>query len=428
MSKRPSATNNDPGYLYNQKRLLQLFFLSSAFCGAMLTWMVWDDFDRPWKDEQRSEFVWQAERLGLEQSILKARTKDLRAKIGTATSAGEAKIEALEEKLDAKQDELKKVQGAWYAADRDFKKQKQFTGEARYFAGHAHSDEERARWQKKLEAEIDEEARLFTALQVATRRRGALQDEVKAITSLSDESVDAVFEEEDEAELRRRELGRLKLLERGIKQKSGYNPLREIPLLDFLAPPTKVEQVVLQQVTDDYEFAAPKKVDRCATCHIGSIRLGLDAALFPVEILEMDDGSPEKVAKFEEAVYRFVSGIVAGVWPKAGKGPFLHERNRLRDVEIHNETLGILFGDDYDSDEGLIEADEKTGVKFWKRWTKTDDGEWVAATKKGEGTSIADEYLKLLVRMRGRRRWAARSVTPAAAGPRTSATRGTPRR
>ena len=106
---------------------------------------------------------------------------------------------------------------------------------------------------------------------------------MKAITGISDASVDAVFEEEDEAELRRRELGRLKLLERGIKQKSGYNPLREIPLLDFLAPPTKVEQVVLQQVTDDYEFAAPKKVDRCATCHISSIRLGLDAALFPVD-------------------------------------------------------------------------------------------------------------------------------------------------
>ena len=60
MSKRPSATYNDPGYFYNQKRLLKLFTFSAIAMLAGILTMIWVDFDRPWKDVQRGNMKWEA--------------------------------------------------------------------------------------------------------------------------------------------------------------------------------------------------------------------------------------------------------------------------------------------------------------------------------------------------------------------------------
>jgi len=76
---------------------------------------------------------------------------------------------------------------------------------------------------------------------------------------------------------------RLDIVQGNIQKKRAYSPLREIPLLDFLAAPVSVKQIVLKDLVDNYEFSTPKKVDRCATCHILSTELGYDAERWPVE-------------------------------------------------------------------------------------------------------------------------------------------------
>ena len=43
--------------------------------------------------------------------------------------------------------------------------------------------------------------------------------------------------------------------------------LGTLPFIDFLDPTLKIEQIVVEQVTDDRYFQHVPKVDRCITCH-----------------------------------------------------------------------------------------------------------------------------------------------------------------
>lgn len=53
------------------------------------------------------------------------------------------------------------------------------------------------------------------------------------------------------------------------------------PLVDFIGPTIKVEQEVVDKLTDDYFFAQVGKVDRCTTCHLGISKSGFEAAEQP---------------------------------------------------------------------------------------------------------------------------------------------------
>ena len=81
MSKRPSSTYNDPGYFYDQRRLLKIFLFGSLALVAGILAMIWADFDRPWKEEQRDHREWEASRMALEDWILKTQTQNLRRKL-----------------------------------------------------------------------------------------------------------------------------------------------------------------------------------------------------------------------------------------------------------------------------------------------------------------------------------------------------------
>ncbi len=197
-------------------------------------------------------------------------------------------------------------------------------------------------------------------------------------------------------------LKRMQILAAGIAKKKGYNPLREIPMLDFMAPPTKVEQIVLDNLVDDYEFATPNKVDRCGTCHISAMKTGFEREKWPIQILDKNFPQDEKPRVFEEAVYRFTFDLLSAVWSKVKPGEkYPLEKSLMRDLEIHHATLGLLFKeyDDEDGEIGVREEGEgaaKKVLKNWRRWKRNGD-EW---TESDDGTSIAEYYLALLKRMR----------------------------
>ena len=45
--------------------------------------------------------------------------------------------------------------------------------------------------------------------------------------------------------------------------------VRDLPILDFLDPYYKVNQIVVADVKYDVNFAAVPVVDRCTSCHLG---------------------------------------------------------------------------------------------------------------------------------------------------------------
>lgn len=377
MSKRPSATYNDPGYFYNQKRLLKLFTFSAIAMLAGILGMIWVDFDRPWKDIQRDNMKWEARKMATESFILETRAQKERGRLENERAKAAKKVAAADAELDQLEKDIDEARGAFYLADMNYKEQKQYTIQAEYQIHEAKDPVALAYWRRKYDEAVSTENRLFDARHLADQKLKTLGNRRKEILKVLNDVAD-----ERRAD---RDLRRLDLLAANIEKKRSYSPLREIPLLDFLAPPTKIEQVVLDHLVDDYEFARPKKVDRCATCHVGSFRLGFSKAKFP---------SPDELtpAKFEEAVYRFVFDAIDAVTPPVKEKDHVADREKLRKVEIHHQTLEMMFRD-YDREYGTIGIDDKK-QKIWKQWARNKKGKWVAV-KKG-GKSIANYFLTVL--------------------------------
>ena len=51
---------------------------------------------------------------------------------------------------------------------------------------------------------------------------------------------------------------------------------RDAPLLDFMAPTLKVQQVITPNIVDDVNFTRVPKMDRCMTCHLAIDRAGYE--------------------------------------------------------------------------------------------------------------------------------------------------------
>ena len=48
------------------------------------------------------------------------------------------------------------------------------------------------------------------------------------------------------------------------------------PLLDFMAPTIKIQQLILPNIVDDVNFKTVPKMDRCMTCHLSIDRKGYE--------------------------------------------------------------------------------------------------------------------------------------------------------
>ncbi|MFI5402268.1 MAG: c-type cytochrome [Planctomycetota bacterium] len=390
MTKRPSSIHNDPGYFYNRKLLLRIFTFSSLLFVVGITWWIWVDFDRAWKHDQKKELLWEADRFRLERLVLDNLAQADDAKYAKELAEAERKVEARTAEIAEIDGKLKDANGAFYLADMKYKEQKQYTSEAEYWVQEASSRAELADWWHKLRSYRDDEDRKRDAREMADANLQMLLDRKKAAQA----EVDAV-----RTEMRKNpDLKRLEIVRQNIQKKKGYNPAREIPLLDFLAPPVKVKQIVLDNLVDNYEFSTPKKVDRCATCHILSSEVGYDAARWPIEAI----GDPKNPKAFEDGVYRFVFAVFDGVDPDkpAVNAPFRRELDLIRKARLHALTLDFLFEME-DADAGEIKTEKDANgsvVKVWKKYLRDPKtGHWTVDPK---GDSIAGYYRRALSTMK----------------------------
>lgn len=385
MTKRPSSIHNDPGYFYDRKLLLRIFTFSSLLFVVGITWWIWVDFDRAWKHDQRHERRWEAGRFEVESFVLENLAQADETKYAKALAEAEQQVAARKAEIDAIDAKLKDANGAFYLADMKYKEQKQYTSEAEYWVQEAASRGELADWWYQLRFNRDDEDRKRDAREMADDNLKMLLDRKKALQA---------EEEAVRAEMRKNpDLKRLEIVRGNIRKKKSYNPAREIPLLDFLAPPVKVKQIVLDNLVDNYEFSMPKKVDRCATCHILSTEVGYDAARWPVEAIDAKDPK-----SFEEGVYRFVYAILDSVDPDkpALNDPFRRELDLQRKARLHAETLDFMFDMD-DEDTGEIEID-KAKNKVWKKYARDPQTGLWKVDPAGQG--VANYYVTWLKRMK----------------------------
>lgn len=257
------SENKEPGMAYSMPKLHKIMAILSFVFFVTVMWVFLDDYIRPWKAVQVEAL--QIQRRHTEEAIKLAqkeidptKLKELEAKL----AKGQEIVASRNSEIEVAQKELTKVLA-------QLKKQNidngVFNGDStamnfQYENALAHGDHKTAEKKLKKLQEIKK------AFDLGKDNLKALQTKEKEILAkLSDLQTEVLSTEKEMKEI----TGKLELLELAKKQ-TGFSfvfALRNMPFLDFLDPTIKIQQIVLDNVTDDRYFRQVPKVDRCITCH-----------------------------------------------------------------------------------------------------------------------------------------------------------------
>lgn len=334
-------------YFYNMKRLYQVLAISSLILVVCLVWMVIHDWNREWKVLQREFYEIEAERNMRELKLAEDELSEKKSELASL----DKKIEAARKKLhDAKviidagegsrpysYDDLMQVKAKIDAQHYKISMDKGFaTAEwqsAQFFFREAEAALVKA---QKEGGNVKEKQRLRDE----EHKKFLEAEEKKAAISLEFERIDTIkravdggiaelmkdikgLEKEKEKLLKKKNDAEKKI--RLFNEKAQAFSIRNLPGLDFFAPTFKIQQVFLENIKDDINFAKIPKVDRCTTCH-----LGIDNPAYQAE----------KVNKDGRVVYRFVEGTLRKLIEE--RYPSEIDRDRYTRLYMAHPNLGLF--------------------------------------------------------------------------------------
>ena len=262
-----------------QPTLHIIFAISSIAMTLAIIWMIMADHLRPWKQVQREFQVVEREKLkAVEQATLKKREGEVQNQIdeldrkikeaeqGAAQRA--ADLNRLDKELKALQAKTEKLD-----TERKFKK--------------AELDSLRSLYDGMIERGEEREARVYLNTTVAKAEQQLLVlsrelEESQTKLKLKEDEKEKLLGYVDnlvkDREKLTREADRVKrLLDQKEAQYFGLLAwLRGLPGIDMAAPPTKIMQISLPDLTINYNFKDVPRYDRCTTCHQGIDKVGYD--------------------------------------------------------------------------------------------------------------------------------------------------------
>jgi mono/diheme cytochrome c family protein len=268
------AEKKGVGHAYNVDFLNVVFAASSIFLFLSVIWMVWDDFDRDWKNTQR-QFVRLETEVTRAERDQAARGVDRNkiAQLEEQRKAAAAQIAANRQKVDELEAKLAEADKTLFRATLDYNYMKATYDQDRYdfeTAREAAPDAASTkRKQQKAEDEAKQLAELNLAMEKATADKAAIQAELGQYTG------QAAAAQKQIEELNAEEVRLSKRLD-VIAPSVTKDYFRNAPLLDFMAPTIKVQQVILPNVVDDVNFIRVPKMDRCMTCHLAIDKRGYE--------------------------------------------------------------------------------------------------------------------------------------------------------
>ena len=266
------AEKKGVGHAYNVDFLNVVFAASSAFLLLSVVWMVWDDYDRDWKNTQRrfAQLEYEVTEAQLQQagrSVDRSRLQQLQTELQEASkgvAANQQRVDELQDQIDDGDNRLFRASSAYQTAKATFD-QNRYSFEASRNAGAASAA---AKGEKVAELER-RVAELNLELEKVTAETAALQAELGKYTG----QAAAVSKQIDEMTA---EEGRLRKRLAVIAPSAVKDYVLNAPLLDFMAPTLKVQQIILPNVVDDVNFIRVPKMDRCRTCHLAIDRKGYE--------------------------------------------------------------------------------------------------------------------------------------------------------
>ncbi|HEY0372504.1 MAG TPA: c-type cytochrome [Thermoanaerobaculia bacterium] len=257
---------------YPMRKLNLIFALTSLVLLAVTGGMVFYDYVRGWKWFQLEFNRIQEERI--EQQLRAANDSDTRkqlADLDKEMREGQIHVARQRDRYLAAQKDLEEWEGRHYAADQDYRFTKAMLDAKRYEfeAAHVQRRPDEHRKQQEYDELTDRVNRLNLILQRVTRDRDAARGRVgKFIVEIQ------------KVEDRRKELtANAELLNKQMEAVSAKSKrmILNAPMLDFINPTLKIDQVVLNDLFIDMNYMSVPRVDRCQTCHRAIDRPGFES-------------------------------------------------------------------------------------------------------------------------------------------------------
>jgi mono/diheme cytochrome c family protein len=273
------AEKKGVGHAYNVDFLNVVFAASSLFLFLSVIWMVWDDFDREWKNTQRrfAQLEYQVTQAQREQAVRSVDRNKI-AQLEAQRKSAEQQIAANRAKVDDLQKQLKDADNKLFRATLDYNYMKATYDQDRYdFETTREADPKSsatARKQKVSEDEAKQVNDLNLAMEKAIADKAAVQAQLGQFTG----QAAAAEKQIEDMRTEQTRLGkRLDVLAPSVTK----DYFRNAPLLDFMAPTIKVQQIILPNVVDDVNFIRVPKMDRCQTCHLAIDKKGYEKYPLP---------------------------------------------------------------------------------------------------------------------------------------------------
>lgn len=256
------SRKNEPGMAYDMTKLNKVFAFVSVIFLITVIWVFLDDYLRPWKAVQLEAMQIRRERItqsleDFQRNLDQKKLEEVQLQIETANAV-----------IGTREEDIKALDEEMMTIARDLKSETLISGtlsaqvsQLQFQYGDAFSKKKASK--VKIFEKLQNEKRLFAESQ--DRLRGFQNQEADLNAKIA-----ALKAEATEAEKARMELLGAKELLEAAKSQTDIDPIfaiRNAPLVDFLDPTIRIEQVVLKNITDSRYFVDIPKVDRCITCH-----------------------------------------------------------------------------------------------------------------------------------------------------------------
>jgi cytochrome c2 len=249
---------------YSIRRLNWIFALSSLGLLAVTGLIVGYDYIRGWKWFQLEFMRMQRERIVQEMQVAKSEENGKQlSDLDAQARKNSLDLAAHRDQYMAAQKALEAIEGDHYRADQDYRFAKANLDAQRYIteAAVVQHQADAAQQQAEYERQTAHLADLQLRLQEVTRQR----DAAKA-------NVDQWLKKIKDAEDKKKELtASVDLLQKQLSVvdmgRFSTNWILSQPMLDFVNPVLKIDQVVLNDLSIDMNYMNVPRVDRCQTCH-----------------------------------------------------------------------------------------------------------------------------------------------------------------
>ena len=259
---------NDERY-WDINLLNKWFAISSIIFLAVTVWIFVDDNDDEFKDYQR-EF--RKMQIQVAQEKLEQQAEEVSVEkqaYEDALVAARSEFDSRSEELGTLMSQLGELKDKHYDQNMKFQSHKANVEALKYLVesenAHAnHGPSSRDEYNAALEKlDLLRLAREDTEIEI-----GLLESQIKNIRSIVKKKQDDLDKYTKQYTLTENKLGKLDRSRMSMANKLG-DIVRDLPILDFLDPYYKVNQIVVADVKYDVNFAAVPVVDRCTSCHLG---------------------------------------------------------------------------------------------------------------------------------------------------------------